>query len=81
MLINAFNSNFDLALLIAGDEDYLAIVDEVKRHGGQIMGSFFNKGLSQKLKIAFDYFQPIELSTLGERLQQLVENIQKEIRL
>jgi len=81
MLINAFNSNFDLALLIAGDEDYLPIVSEIKRYGAQIMGSFFNNGLSQRLKIAFDYFQPIELSILGEKLQQLVENIKKEMKL
>jgi hypothetical protein len=33
MLLNAFNKNFEIGLLIAGDADYLELVKEVKRFG------------------------------------------------
>jgi uncharacterized LabA/DUF88 family protein len=56
MLVNSFNQNFDIALLIAGDEDYVELVTEVKRYGPVIWGAFFTRGLSEKLKIVFDRF-------------------------
>ena len=31
MLINAFNGNYDLALLVAGDEDYVDLVNDLKK--------------------------------------------------
>ena len=40
MLVNAFNSNFDIAILFAGDEDYVSLVNELKRYGPIIMGVF-----------------------------------------
>jgi len=52
MLVNAFNNNFDVAFLIAGDEDYLTIVNEIKRYGAKIYGAFFSHGLSDELKIS-----------------------------
>ncbi|MDO9573886.1 MAG: NYN domain-containing protein [Candidatus Contubernalis sp.] len=61
MLVNAFNSNFDIAILFAGDEDYVSLVNEVKRYGPIIMGAFFKNGLSPNLQFAFDYFQLITL--------------------
>jgi uncharacterized LabA/DUF88 family protein len=75
MLVNAFNKNFDLGLLVAGDEDYVGIVNEVKRYGQIINGSFFNSGLSELLKNSFDEFILIkkEKSTIfeTEALKQL----------
>lgn len=56
MLINAFNQNYDVGILFAGDEDYVELVKEVKRYGQIIAGSYFKDGLSDSLKLAFDYF-------------------------
>jgi len=68
MLVNAFNQNFDLGVLFAGDEDYVGLVNEVKRYGQMINGAFFSHGLSPKLQTAFDEFRLIkkERSTLFE---------------
>jgi uncharacterized LabA/DUF88 family protein len=82
MLVNAFNSNFDIAILFAGDEDYVSLVNEVKRYGPIIMGAFFNKGLSPELQFAFDYFQLITLNMLGDTEREtIVSQIIEEIGL
>ena len=59
MLVNAFNGNFDVAILFAGDEDYVGVVNEVKRFGPILNGAFFNHGLSDNLRYAFDHFQRV----------------------
>ena len=57
MLVNAFNQNFDIGILIAGDEDYVGLVNEVKRYGPVIYGAFFSShGLAENLRIACDKF-------------------------
>jgi len=56
MLMNAFNQNFDVGWLFAGDEDYVGLVNEVKRYGQIVNGAFFERGLSDELRIAFDEF-------------------------
>lgn len=70
MLINAANHNFDLGLLVAGDEDYLDLVGDLKRLGVRIIGSFYDIGLSERLKLAFDRFH--ELYVWGQARNQLV---------
>jgi uncharacterized LabA/DUF88 family protein len=82
MLVNAFNSNFDIAILFAGDEDYVSLVNEVKRYGPIIMGSFFSDGLSPNLQYAFDYFQLIKLNILEDKeIETTVSQIKDEIGL
>jgi uncharacterized LabA/DUF88 family protein len=56
MLVNAFNQNYDIGVLVAGDKDYVGLVNEVKRYGPIIHGAFFERGLSEDLAIAFDAF-------------------------
>ncbi len=48
MLVNAANQYFDIGLLFSGDEDYVELVNEVKRHGRVVKGVFFDEdyGLS-----------------------------------
>jgi nitrogen regulatory protein PII len=36
MLMHAFHKNYDVAVLIAGDEDYLGLIQDVKRKGRQV---------------------------------------------
>jgi uncharacterized LabA/DUF88 family protein len=80
MLVNAFNSNFDIAILFAGDEDYVSLVNEVKRYGPIIMGAFFKNGLSPNLQFAYDYFQLIELNMLEDKeREKIVSQIIDEI--
>lgn len=66
MLINAFNQNYDHAVLVAGDEDYLGLVAEVKRYGPTVDGCFFKDGLSKSLRLAFDKFTFLEEQLQGD---------------
>lgn len=56
MLVNAFNQNYDIGVLVAGDKDYVGLVKEVKRYGPIIHGGFFERGLSEDLVLAVDNF-------------------------
>jgi uncharacterized LabA/DUF88 family protein len=81
MLVNAFNNNYDVAILFAGDEDYVNLVKEVKRYGTIIIGSFFETGLSPLLKRTFDYFHPIQTEPKFEsNLQDIQKRQQKAKR-
>lgn len=71
MLINAVNGNYDLALLVAGDEDYVDLVNDLKRLGVRIIGSFYDVALSEHLKLAVDYFH--QLNVWGSNRKELVE--------
>lgn len=59
MLVNAFNQNYDIGILVAGDKDYAGLVKEVKRYGPIIHGAFFERGLSEDLVLAVDGFTDI----------------------
>jgi len=73
MLINAFNQNFDLGILVAGDEDYVDLVQDIKRFGVRMIGSFFSQDLSKAFKLAVDNFH--ELHVWGENRRELVERL------
>lgn len=72
MLTNAFNQNYDIGILFAGDEDYVELVKEVKRYGQIIAGSYFKEGLSDSLKLAFDYFHHPQFDTKGKRYSDIL---------
>ena len=59
MLVNAFNQNYDIGILVAGDKDYAGLVKEVKRYGPIIHGAFLERGLSEDLALAVDDFNDI----------------------
>ena len=60
-LSHAFLDNYDVCFLFAGDADYLPLVAEAKHHGKIVCVCFFSEeGLSEKLKLAADYFLPID---------------------
>ena len=61
MLSHASNDNYDVAVMIAGDGDYVPLVDEVKRLGKLVHVVFFgSNGLSTKLRRAGDTFLDLE---------------------
>jgi len=70
MLLQASSKNYDLALLVAGDADYIDLVHDLKRLGVRVIGSFFNsQELSSELRRSFDYFH--ELHIMGDDREQV----------
>ena len=60
MLSHASHDNYDVAVLIAGDGDYVPLVDEVKRLGKLVHLVFFQStGLNPKLRRASDTFYDV----------------------
>jgi uncharacterized LabA/DUF88 family protein len=60
-LCNAFFNNYDVAVLYAGDGDYVPIVNEVKRMGKVVYVAFFYEaGLSPALRLASDEYFPLD---------------------
>jgi uncharacterized LabA/DUF88 family protein len=61
LLANAFMNNYEAAILVAGDGDFVPLVDEVKRLGKIVYVMFFSaNGLSPDLKLAADIFIPLD---------------------
>jgi uncharacterized LabA/DUF88 family protein len=60
MLTHAHRKNYDVAILIAGDEDYLPLVEAVQGEGARVFLWFFKNGLSPKLKRTVDNYVDIE---------------------
>jgi uncharacterized LabA/DUF88 family protein len=63
LLGNAYRDNYDAAVLIAGDGDYVPLVEEVKRLGKVVHVVFFgenDRGLSPELRLASDWFWELE---------------------
>jgi uncharacterized LabA/DUF88 family protein len=57
MLTHAHRQNYDLAILVAGDEDYVPLVEAVKGEGRRVAVWFFpDDGLSRALRMAADHF-------------------------
>jgi uncharacterized LabA/DUF88 family protein len=57
MLSHAYHDHYDIAVLVAGDGDYVPLVDAVKRTGKTVAVSFFaDHGLNDSLKLAADDF-------------------------
>lgn len=56
VLSHAYKDNYDVAMLITGDADYVPVVEEVKRTGKLVCVNFFaGEGLSQELRLAADF--------------------------
>lgn len=61
LLGHAYRNNFDVALLMAGDGDYVPLVSELKHLGKVIYVAFFAaSGLSPELRLAADGFFELE---------------------
>lgn len=61
LLVHAFLNHYDVAALIAGDGDYVPLIEEVKHLGKVVYLSFFkNDGLSPELRLAADYYLDME---------------------
>ena len=77
LLIHAVHDHYDVAVLLAGDGDYLPLVDEAKRLGKVIYVAFFGDcGLSPELSRASDMF--FDLSNVFRK--QWTDHIQRLLR-
>lgn len=56
MLTHAHRKNYDIAVLIAGDQDYVPLVDAVMAEGSRVVLWFVTNGLSDDLKRKVDYY-------------------------
>jgi len=66
MLGHAFLENYDTAVLIAGDGDYVPLIEEVKRLGKRVHVLFLaDEGLNPALKLAADEFYGLTAAFLA----------------
>jgi uncharacterized LabA/DUF88 family protein len=57
VLTHAHQGNYQVCVLVAGDGDYVPLIEEVKRLGRNVFVAFFrNNGMSPKLLLAADEF-------------------------
>lgn len=56
MLTHAHRDNYDVAVLVSGDGDYVPLVEAVKDEGKRVAVWALASGLSPKLKLAADHF-------------------------
>lgn len=59
MLTHAHRKNYDVAILVAGDEDYVPLVEAVKAEGRRVALWFVEDGLSSSLRAAADHYWDI----------------------
>ena len=56
MLTHAFRKNYEMAILVAGDEDYIPLVKAVMSEGHKVVLWFLTDGLDPKLVNAVDHY-------------------------
>ena len=54
MLTKAYESHYDVAVLLAGDDDLVDLVKAVKDAGKRVYGAFFKASCSKRLRDSFD---------------------------
>jgi uncharacterized LabA/DUF88 family protein len=60
MVSKAYENQYDIAVLLAGDDDFVDVVNAVKNTGKQVYGMYFSKHISDNLKNALDARVAIE---------------------
>ena len=55
MMAHAHRRNYDIAILVTGDEDYVPLVEAVKSEGRRVVLWALENGLNPKLERAADY--------------------------
>ena len=69
MLTHAYQNHLDVAVLVAGDDDFLDIVHAVKATGKHVYEAYVDKHISQDLKESFDKRIPLVEKTWREILE------------
>ncbi len=56
MLTHAHRKNYDVAVLVAGDEDYIPLVEAIKNGGARVVLWFIENGLNENLRRSADHY-------------------------
>lgn len=64
MLTHAHRKNYDVAVLVAGDEDYVPLVEAVAAEGRRVCLWFLEDGLNPVLRNSADYFYDLGAGVL-----------------
>ena len=64
MITKAYENQYDEAVLVAGDADFLEIVKAVKSVGPQVTGAYFENNTNLDLIYEFDKRQPLRIDYL-----------------
>lgn len=71
VMAQVVRKNINAIVLVAGDEDYVPLVEAVKREGAKVIVWFLENGLSWKLKMAADHYCDLQESfTSGSPLYE-----------
>jgi uncharacterized LabA/DUF88 family protein len=70
MLVGAFSALFDIAILVAGDADFVPLVEEVKRRGVMVAVAASPKSLSDDLRRVCDRY--LQLDQTSNWLQPML---------
>jgi len=60
MMVGAFTNLFQVAILVAGDSDFVPVVNEVRRRGVMVVVAGVPESLAEELKRAADRVWPIQ---------------------
>ena len=66
MLEHAFLDDYDMAILVSGDGDFVDVVRAVRRHGKAVRNAYFKRGRSSALAQACRSFIRLTPDTLDE---------------
>ena len=69
MLSHAARKNYEIAVLVAGDEDYVPLVEAVKNEGRRVVIWFVSDGVSPALKRTADLFADLDEVLLSPQLK------------
>ena len=54
MIAKAYQNHYDIAILVAGDDDFSDVVNAVKDAGKRVIGAYFSHNISENLVNSFD---------------------------
>lgn len=60
LLVHGFEGGFKFALLVAGDQDYLPLLEELQRRRLAVFVAFVEEGMGPRLRAQADFFFPLE---------------------
>jgi len=72
MITKAYENQFDIAILLAGDSDFLELVEAVKHIGPRVIGAYFEHNVRSGLTDSFDKRMPLTVESL-EANQIIIE--------
>lgn len=64
MLVGAFSELFDIAILLAGDADFIPVVEEVRRRGVMVVVAGVESSVSEDLRRVADRYVEIDVGWL-----------------